>query len=119
VQASWNKAYAAGQSLAPRPEFEYRMMQSPAFLAVTSLDPSTAEQLVREHVERFLGWVETAQAIPARLRGSFNMRDDKLRQFFYRAQMQEQIRTLGDGLGPTVAAVNTGPTAEAYVGGGS
>jgi hypothetical protein len=68
---------------------------------------------------RFLTWLDAAQPIPARLRGSFNMRDDKLRQFFYRGQVQKQVKLLGDGLGQTVAVVNTGPTAEAYVGGGS
>jgi hypothetical protein len=119
VQAAWRQAHAAGQSMPARPEFDYRMMQSPAYMAVSGLDAATAEQLVQGHIQRFLSWVETAQQIPARSRGSFNMRDDKLRQFFYRAQLEEQVAALGDGLGQTVAAVNTGPTAEAYVGGGS
>jgi hypothetical protein len=48
-----------------------------------------------------------------------NLRDDKLRQFFYRGELNKNIKEFGDSLGPTIAAVNTGPTAEAYVGGGS
>ena len=37
------------------------------------------------------------------------MRDDKLRQFYYRGQVQKQVRLLGNdnGLGQLVAAVNT------------
>ena len=119
VQAAWQTAHAAGRALPPPKEFDYRLYQSPVHMAVTGLDGNTAEQLVRGHVDRFLAWVDGAQQIPARSRGSFNMRDDKLRQFYFRGQLQEQVAALGDDLGRTVAAVNTGPTAEAYVGGGS
>jgi outer membrane protein TolC len=89
---------------------------------VTGLTAAQAEQIVVAHADRFLGWVATAaaaQPIAARLRGSFNLRDDKLRQFYYRGQVGKQVAALGPDLGMTVAAVNTGPTAEAYVGGGS
>ena len=64
-------------------------------------------------------WVDEAQPIPARSRGSMNLRDDKLRQYFYRGEVTRCVKELGDDLGSVVAAGNTGPTAESYVGGGS
>jgi hypothetical protein len=119
VVGSWTSAYAAGVPLSPELEFESRLLDSPVRLSVTGLGAQQAGDLTKAHVMRFLTWLESAQPIPARLRGSFNMRDDKLRQFYYRGQLQKQVRLLGDGIGQAVAAVNTGPTAEAYVGGGS
>jgi hypothetical protein len=119
VQQAWTDASAAGQALGPAPEFELRLLDSPAKIAVTGLTAASAEAIVVAHVDRFLAWVEQAQQVPARLRGSFNMRDDKIRQYYYRGQVAKQAAALGGDLGMTVAAVNTGPTAEAYVGGGS
>jgi hypothetical protein len=115
-------AAAAGTFLPPAAEFELRVLDSPAKIAVTGLTAAQAEAIAVAHTDRFLGWVAAAaaaQPIPARLRGSFNLRDDKLRQFYYRGQVGKQVAALGPELGATVAAVNTGPTAEAYVGGGS
>jgi hypothetical protein len=119
VQGAWISGYTNGAPLPPEAAFELRLLDSPARVSVTGLSVTDAGTLARAHLTRFLIWLDTARPIPARLRGSFNMRDDKLRQFFYRGQVQKQVRLLGDGLGQTVAAVNTGPTAEAYVGGGS
>lgn len=86
---------------------------------MNGLDETTTIELVQGHVDRLLSWLDQAQPIAARLRGSFNLRDDKLRQYYFRGQMQEQVALLGADLGKVVAAANTGPTAEAYVGGGS
>lgn len=119
VQAAWNSAYQAGMALPPTPEFDLRLLDSPVKLSVTGLSASQAETLSRDHLNRFLTFVDAAQPIAARLRGSFNLRDDKLRQFYYKGQLAKQVASLGPELGPTVAAVVTGPTAEAYVGGGS
>jgi hypothetical protein len=119
VQGAWTFAHTIGAPLPPEPAFEARLLDSPARISVTGLSATDAGNMARTHVSRYLSWLDTAQPIPARLRGSFNMRDDKLRQFFYRGQVQKQVRLLGEGLGQTVAAVNTGPTTEAYVGGGS
>ena len=47
-----------------------------------------------------------------------NSRDDKQRQYAYRAAIDMLTKTLGDG-GKKLAAAYTGPIAEAYVGGGS
>ena len=47
-----------------------------------------------------------------------NSRDDKQRQYAYRAAIDMLTKTLGDG-GKNLAAAYTGPIAEAYVGGGS
>jgi hypothetical protein len=70
-------------------------------------------------VNRFLSWVEKAQPIMARTRGSFNLRDDKLRQYYFKGEVAKNMARLGNDLGVKVGAANTGPTAEAYVGGGS
>jgi len=119
VRTAWTKAYSLGQPLPPTMEFESRMLDSPAKIAVGGLTKADADSIAQEHLDRFLVWVDGASTIPARSRGSMNMRDDKIRQFFYRGQVRKQVQEFGPGLGPTIAAVNTGPTAEAYVGGGS
>lgn len=119
VLDAWTAAAAAGTPLAPAAEFALRVIDSPAKIAVTGLTAVQAADIATAHAERFLGWVAASQQVPARLRGSFNLRDDKLRQFYYRGQLGKQVAALGQDLGQVVAAVNTGPTAEAYVGGGS
>lgn len=125
VQQAWSDAYPPpGQAsdsfpLRPAYEFESRLLDSPCRISVVGMDASKASTLATQHVERFLAWVDQAEPIPARSRGAFNMRDDKLRQYFFRGQYQLQARLLGEELGSVVAAANTGPTAEAYVGGGS
>ena len=121
VRAAWTAVHQTSVPLPPELEFESRLLDSPARLSASGLRADQASNVARTHVDRFLTWISVAQPIPARLRGSFNMRDDKLRQFYYRGQVQKQVRLLGNdnGLGQLVAAVNTGPTAEAYVGGGS
>jgi hypothetical protein len=119
VLGAWTAAAAAGQPLPPAAQFELRLLDSPAKIAVTGLTAAQAQDIASAHTDRFLGWVSASQPVAARLRGSFNLRDDKLRQFYYRGQVGKQVAALGQDLGMTVAAVNTGPTAEAYVGGGS
>lgn len=109
-----------GVTESPSPaSFDSRVLHSPVRLSVDGLEKADAESFVAAHVDRFLGWLDEAQPIPARSRGSMNLRDDKLRQYFFRGQVQEAMATFGGELGLTVGAVNTGPTAEAYVGGGS
>lgn len=121
VIAQWDEANTrpGATSLAPSTEFMERLLYSPGRIAVGGLSYEDAAGIASRHVSTFLGWIDTAEPIPARLRGSFNMRDDKLRQFFYRAEVVKRCNALGPDMGMTVAAVNTGPTAEAYVGGGS
>ena len=62
---------------------------------------------------------QDCQPIAARLRGGFNARDDKLRQYFYRGKVEEYTALFGEEEGRTMAAISTGPISEAYVGGGS
>jgi hypothetical protein len=120
VQASYTQAYASGGYPIPPPaSFDTRLLASPVVTAVAGLDATAASDLIRTHVNRFQQWVTQASPVPARSRGSFNLRDDKLRQFYFRGQMSQQTVSLGPEWGPVVAAVNTGPVAEAYVGGGS
>ena len=119
VTSAWTKAYSLGTALPPAAEFMGRMLNSPAHVAVTGLTKADAASLVQEHINRFLAWVDAAQPIPARSRGAMNLRDDKLRQFFYQSQLAKCTAEFGPGMGPTIAAVTNGPTAEAYVGGGS
>uniref|UniRef100_A0A7S1G3L1 Uncharacterized protein n=1 Tax=Corethron hystrix TaxID=216773 RepID=A0A7S1G3L1_9STRA len=118
---AWTAAFGleGAVPLPPPAEFETRLIASPACLAVGGIEKSEAEAIAKAHVERWLGWVESSQPVMARLRGSFNLRDDKLRQYFFRGQLSKNCKLYGEDLGRTVAAVNTGPTAEAYVGGGS
>jgi hypothetical protein len=107
-------AAAAGTPLPPAVQVELRVIDSPAKIAVTGLTAAQAEAIAVAQTDRFLGWVAAAaQPIAARLRGSFNLHDD------YRGQVGKQVAALRQDLGMTVAAVNTAPTAEAYVGGGS
>jgi len=119
VQETWKQAQNSGYHLPPTLEFESRMLDSPVRINNGGMAQDQAANIIRTHINRFQSWVSSAQPVPARSRGSFNLRDDKLRQYYFRGQMGCQIRELGDGIGQTVAAVNTGPTAEAYVGGGS
>ena len=42
------------------------------------------------HVTRWLAWLKDAKAVEARQRGAINTRDDKQRQFFYRAAVTER-----------------------------
>jgi hypothetical protein len=122
VVQAWSKAYSLPGAcpLTPQAEFSSRILTSPVHIAVhqiTSLQDVNA--IVHGHVDRFLSWVNTAQPIMARARGSFNLRDDKLRQFYFKGQVTKNIALLGENLGFKVGAATTGPTAEAYVGGGS
>ena len=100
-----------------------RLVQSlsPARVSVVLDSKEMVEEAATEHVDRFLKWLlqESSSPIVARLRGSFNSRDDKLRQFYYRGELAKNIAELGKDLGTRVAVANTGPISEAYVGGGS
>ena len=121
VIGAWDSASSidGAVSVPPDMSFESRLLYSPARIAIAGLTEADAANIAYEHVTRFLGWVANAQPIPARSRGSFNMRDDKLRQFFFRGEVKKNCASFGPELGMDVAAVNTGPVAEAYVGGGS
>jgi len=118
---AWNRAYssAGATPLGPALAFESRLLDSPAKIAVGNIGQADADAVVKNHVDTFLGWLEGAQQVPARSRGSFNLRDDKIRQYFYKGEYNKNVAEFGEQLGGVVAAVNTGPTAEAYVGGGS
>ena len=103
---------SVGSFLATPPSFSARILQSPMRMGLTSLSFAQAEELAKGHIERWLGWVNTSEQIPARSRGAFNARDDKLRQFAFQSWIEK-------GEDRAIAAGNTGPIAEAYVGGGS
>jgi len=121
VIAHWDEANtrSGAFALAPSVEFMERLLYSPARISIGGLSTEDAAAIAERHVNTFLSWLDDAQQVPARSRGSFNLRDDKLRQFFYRAEVVKRCKLLGPDLGMIVAACNTGPTAEAYVGGGS
>lgn len=116
----WYKSAAtlATSFLPPSSSFSKRLIASPINLQIGGLPFSDVERLANEHQDFFLTATQSAQQIPARLRGSFNLRDDKIRQFFYRGEIEELVAEFGD-LGNVIAASQTGPVAEAYVGGGS
>jgi hypothetical protein len=118
VQEAWETAYRVGTPLPPESAaLETRLLYSPVRIAVTLDDAQLAEELIRGHLERFLEWLGNAQPIPARSRGSMTTRDDLLRQYYYRGQVIQNVAEFGDGLGNSLAAVNTGPVAAevAYV----
>lgn len=121
VQDLWQRVsnVPGATSAPPDMSFEARLLYSPARIAVGGISEAEAAFIAEEHLTRFLGWLAVAEPVPARSRGSFNMRDDKLRQFFFKGEMADNIAAFGQELGMVVAAVNTGPVAEAYVGGGS
>jgi len=122
VTSAWDNSVGltGAEFIPPSSGFHTRLLSSPARIHVKGLKRADdAAEVATAHVERFFGWINDAQTVPARLRGSYNMRDDKLRQFFYRGEMVKNIDLYGDELGSMIAAVNTGPVAEAYVGGGS
>ena len=67
---------------------------------------------------RWLAWVADGRETEARQRGGINGRDDKLRQFAFRAALHDATDKFGPDEALAVAAGMTGPVAEAYVGGG-
>merc|ERR1740124_751733 len=117
VVAAWTEACAldgAAELADTTKSLAARVSHSPVRFSVGNLAKENAESVASNHLERFLGWIDEAQPIPARLRGSMNLRDDKLRQYFYQGQVQTNTAALGgdgnDDIGRIVAAVNTGPT---------
>lgn len=105
--------------------FSGRLLRSPLHLAVTGLSFEDMSDAAYGHVQQWLAWLDSAEEVQARMRGAMNMRDDRLREFAYRAALNRYMFLLqseGDGnadIARRVAAGSTGPLAEAYVGGGS
>ncbi len=125
VDQWWNKVCTNAEQFAPpqSSSIASRIIQSlsPARISVLSGSKEMVEEASTQHVDRFLKWIqrESSSPIAARLRGSFNSRDDKLRQYFYRGELERNVAELGQDVGARVAAGATGPISEAYVGGGS
>ncbi|GMI36167.1 hypothetical protein TrCOL_g3776 [Triparma columacea] len=117
---AWASAASSqGKPLPPPTSFNSRVVSSPLRVSVGGLSFENVETLANEHVDRWCSYVEDCQPIAARLRGGFNARDDKLRQYFYRGKVEEYTALFGEEEGRTMAAISTGPISEAYVGGGS
>ena len=118
----YDKAASNGVLLPPPSSFSGRLLQSPIALNVGKLSLETATATASEHVERWLQWIADKEGkgkqVEARSRGAFNGRDDKLRQYAYRAVVSEMTLLLGSA-GASIGAAANGPIAEAYVGGGS
>ena len=68
----------------------------PLPLSISGLALQDIERLANEHVDRWAGYVQECQPIAARLRGSFNARDDKLRQYFFRGKLEEATALYGE-----------------------
>jgi hypothetical protein len=73
-----------------------RILTSPARMAMNSLSMQDAEAAAAAQSQRFLGWMGSTQPLMARLRGSFNSRDDKLRQFYFRGEMEHNSALLSN-----------------------
>jgi hypothetical protein len=94
-------------------------LKSPVALAIEGISFNDATLLANEFADIWINWVKDAKQIEARQRGAMNSRDDKLRQFAYRAAVAESSKLFGSDFGKRLGAGITGPIAEAYVGGGS
>lgn len=108
--------------LPPSTSFSRRLLRSPLQLSVTGLSFEQLSTYATAHTETWIKFFEEVEDVPTRLRGSFNARDDKLRQYAYRASMAEFKDLLVGVDAAKVAAIAagcTGPISEAYVGGGS
>lgn len=103
---------------APPPSFHRRLIRSPVALSLKGLSMKDAEVVAESAVSMWLAWLASAQPVEARQKGAINGRDDKLRMFAYRAALFDAIKMVGNEFGPSLAAGQTGPVAEAYVGGG-
>ena len=120
---SWyDKSADLGEVLAPPKSFSARLLRSPVALSVGKLTMNSVTQITNEIVDKWLGWIADKDGVGAQIdsrqRGAMNSRDDKQRQYAYRAAVDMFTEKLGSG-GNDVAAAFTGPIAEAYVGGGS
>lgn len=120
----YDKSAALGLVLPPPTSFFGRLLQSPVALNVGKLTADNAATIAKSHIDRWIGWVVDKEGkgkqIDARARGGMNGRDDKLRQFAFRASVADYSNILGNAAaGKDVGAAATGPIAEAYVGGGS
>ena len=105
-------------SLPPNKSFSSRMLNSPLYTSITGLSIDAASSIATKHVDLWLSWMETAAKVDARQRGAINTRDDKLRQYAFRANLAEVSTFVDKDFATDLAAAHTGPIAEAYVGGG-
>ena len=105
----------------PSQSFSARLLRSPVAISVEGLTIDQIEYYSSNHVTRWLNWIKTATPVEARQRGAINTRDDKLRQYAYKASLFEYARLLPGNKEYTdkIAIASTGPISEAYVGGGS
>lgn len=120
VSAWYAEAASKGKHMAPSESFSGRLLRSPIYIRVGCLSEGDAAALARAHASRWCQWIKDAKPSEARQRGGLNVRDDKLRQYAFRANLvyaksltdsEKDARALAAGL--------TGPLAEAYIGGGS
>merc|ERR1712157_320 len=120
IQA-WTEYYSKPGviSIPPSPSFYLRILTGPNRIALANLSKQDAEQIINTHIGTFASWLDGATPTVARSRGAFNLRDDKLRQFYFNAMTSIFVQEFGDDLGKALGASYTGPVAEAYVGGGS
>ena len=113
-------AVSKGKHMVPPDSFSGRLLRSPVYIKMGGLSEGDAMALAQQHLSRWLEWIENATPSEARQRGGLNVRDDKLRQFAFRANLvYAKSITSSDDDAKALAAGLTGPLAEAYVGGGS
>ena len=113
-----NHAITGVTSLPPNKSFSSRMLNSPLYTSITGLTVESASAIATKHVDVWLSWMDTAAKVDARQRGAINTRDDKLRQYAFRANVAEVATFVDKDFTNSLAATHTGPIAEAYVGGG-
>merc|ERR1719503_415561 len=69
--------------LPPSVSFSARLLRSPLQLSVTGLSMEQLKVFATGHTETWLKFFDDVEDVPTRLRGSYNARDDKLRQFTF------------------------------------
>mmetsp|Transcript_10914 Transcript_10914/g.10548 ORF Transcript_10914/g.10548 Transcript_10914/m.10548 type:complete len:292 (+) Transcript_10914:152-1027(+) len=103
----------------PSASFSARLLQSPIHLSVSGLSLEEATIISTDHVNRWMNFMKEAPKVEPRSRGAINGRDDKQRQFYYKAALTDSVSKVGKDFGKTLGICTTGPIAEAYIGGGS
>lgn len=121
-----SRLHAASGSVSTISNFYDRLLRSPNFIHVSadsssSLKPDEIIECAKEHVARWIKWVQESPQVESRQRALLNSRDDKLRQYFFAFNLYRAKKVFHDNksLQNDIAAAWTGPIAEAYVGGGS
>eukprot|EP01039_Chlorochromonas_danica_P008970 gene8970-9901_t len=120
IQAElYDNQLVLGKMANPSQSFALRLLRSPLYLHIEELSFENLERLVERRIALWIDWAMQGQPLDSRLRGGYNARDDKIRQYFFasRLHLYGESYRLEDEIVRRLAAASTGPISEAYVGG--